>query len=62
MFDPSFMRSKYQNELMDLFGRLVLATIIIIVIIFNNDVENDDYDCSHKLAKEERRSRENGFD
>ena len=53
MFDPSFMRSKYQNELMDLFGRLVLATIMIIVIIFNNDVENDDYDCSHKLAKEE---------
>ena len=33
MFDPSFIRSKYGNEPVELFGRLVLTTIIIIMII-----------------------------
>ena len=34
MFDSSFMRSKYGNKVVELFGRLVLTTIMIIVIIF----------------------------
>ena len=33
MFDPSFIRSKYGNEPVELFGRLVLRTITIIIII-----------------------------
>ena len=33
MFDTSFMRSKYGNELVEHFGRLVLTTIMIIMII-----------------------------
>ena len=28
----------------------------------NNDEENDDYDCHHKIAKQEQRNRENRFD
>ena len=28
----------------------------------NNDEESDDYDCSHKLAKQEQRSGENRSD
>ena len=28
----------------------------------NNDEENDDYDCDHKIAKQEQRNRENRFD
>ena len=28
----------------------------------NNDEENDDYDCNHKIAKQEQRNRENRFD
>ena len=33
MFDPSFIRSKYGNEPVELFGRLVLTTIIIMIIL-----------------------------
>ena len=33
MFDPSFIRSKYGNEPVKLFGRLVLRTIMTIMII-----------------------------
>ena len=33
MFDPSFMRSKCGNKLVELFGRLVLMTIIIMIIL-----------------------------
>ena len=33
MFDPSFMRSKCGNKLVELFGRLVLTTIIIMIIL-----------------------------
>ena len=33
MFDTSFMRSKYGNELVEHFGRPVLTTIMIIMII-----------------------------
>ena len=33
MFDPSFMRSKYGNKLVELLGRLVLMTIIIMIIL-----------------------------
>ena len=33
MFDPSFMRSKCGNKLVELFGRLVLTTIKIIIIL-----------------------------
>ena len=33
MFDLSFMRSKYRNKLVELFGRLVLRTVMIIMII-----------------------------
>ena len=28
----------------------------------NNNKENDDYDCNHKIAKQEQRNRENTFD
>ena len=28
----------------------------------NNNKENDDYDCNHKIAKQEQRNRENSFD
>ena len=28
----------------------------------NNNKENDDYDCNHKIAKQEQRNRENRFD
>ena len=28
----------------------------------NNNEENDDYDCNHKIAKQEQRNRENRFD
>ena len=33
MFDPSFMRSKCGNKLVELFGRRVLTTIKIIIIL-----------------------------
>ena len=33
MFDPSFTRSKCGNKLVELFGRLVLRTMMIIMII-----------------------------
>ena len=33
MFDPNFMRSKFGNKLVELFGRLVLTTIKIIIIL-----------------------------
>ena len=33
MFDLSFMRSKYGNKPVELFGRLVLRTVMIIMII-----------------------------
>ena len=33
MFDPSFIRSKYGNEPVKRFGRLVLRTIMTIMII-----------------------------
>ena len=33
MFDQGFMRSKYGNEPVELFGRLVLTTIMTIMII-----------------------------
>ena len=33
MFDPSFIRSKYGNEPVELFERLVLTTIIIMIIL-----------------------------
>ena len=28
----------------------------------NNDEANDDYDCNHKIEKQEQRNRENRFD
>ena len=28
----------------------------------NNNEENDDYDCNHKIEKNEQRNRENRFD
>ena len=33
MFDPSFTRSKYGNKLVELFGRLLLTTIITMIIL-----------------------------
>ena len=33
MFDPSFTRSKYGNKLVEVFGRLVLTTIITMIIL-----------------------------
>ena len=33
MFDPSFMRSKCGNKLVELFGRRVLTTIITMIIL-----------------------------
>ena len=33
MFDPSFIRSKYGNEPVEVFGTLVITTIMTIMII-----------------------------
>ena len=61
MFDPSFMRSKYRNELVELFGRLLLTTIMIIMIISTMMKKTMIiYDFNHKLAKQ--RNRERRFD
>ena len=64
MFDPSFMRSKCGNKLVELFGRLVLTTIMIIMIIMiivtMMKKTRIIYDCNHKLAKQ--RNRERRFD
>ena len=61
MFEPSFMRSKCGNKLVELFGRLVLTTIMIIMIIVTMMKKTRIiYDCNHKLAKQ--RNRERRFD
>ena len=61
MFEPSFMRSKYGNKLVELFGRLVLTTMMIIMIILTMMKKTMIiYDCNHKLAKQ--RNRERRFD
>ena len=61
MFEPSFMRSKYGNKLVELFGRLVLTTMMIIMIIVTMMKKTMiTYDFNHKLAKQ--RNRERRFD
>ena len=59
MFDQGFMRSKYGNKLVELFGRLVLRTMMIIMIMMMKKTMII-YDCNHKLAKQ--RNRERRFD
>ena len=61
MFEPSFMRSKYGNKLVELFGRLVSTTMMIIMIIVTMMKKTMIiYDFNHKLAKQ--RNRERRFD
>ena len=53
MFDQGFMRSKFGNKLVELFGRLVLRTMMIIMIIVTMMKKTMIiYDCNHKLAKQ----------
>ena len=59
MFDQGFMRSKYGNKLVELFGRLVLRTMMIIMIMMMKKTMII-YDCNYKLAKQ--RNRERRFD
>ena len=61
MNDQGFVRSKCGNKLVELFGRLVLTTIMIIMIIVTMMKKTRIiYDCNHKLAKQ--RNRERRFD
>ena len=61
MFDQGFMRSKFENKLVELFGRLVLRTMMIIMIIVTMMKKTMIiYDFNHKLAKQ--RNRERRFD
>ena len=54
MFDQGFMRSKFENKLVELFGRLVLRTMMIIMIIVTMMKKTMiKYDCNHKLANKE---------
>ena len=63
MFDPSFTRSKYGNKLVEVFGRLLLTTIITMIILtmMKKTMIMIVITKLHN-QKNEQRNRENRFD